>query len=165
MSGPERFVDWAQHWQYWLVRGVFVVAVLAEVLRPERARLFSLAWRWTTNVGLHFINGWALRIVAPYAVASWLTATLGPPQVSVLKPIEAWGGPWAVLVGAFVLLDLTTYFLHRLEHGVFVLWRVHSVHHADADVDATTAVRHHPFEVLFMGASLPLFMLVLGIPT
>jgi sterol desaturase/sphingolipid hydroxylase (fatty acid hydroxylase superfamily) len=38
------------------------------------------------------------------------------------------------------------------------------VHHADIDVDATTAVRHHPFETIFIGMALLLLVLLLGMP-
>jgi hypothetical protein len=35
-------------------------------------------------------------------------------------------------------------------HAVFALWRVHQVHHSDADFDVSTALRVHPLETLFM---------------
>ena len=47
---------------------------------------------------------------------------------------------------------------------MFPLWRLHSVHHADIDVDATTAVRHHPFETIFMGVAMLLLVVILGVP-
>ena len=50
----------------------------------------------------------------------------------------------------------------RLEHALFPLWRLHAVHHAD--VDASTAVRHHPIEAILNGIVMLAFMLVLGMP-
>jgi sterol desaturase/sphingolipid hydroxylase (fatty acid hydroxylase superfamily) len=32
-------------------------------------------------------------------------------------------------------------------HAVPVLWRLHRVHHADRDLDVTTAIRFHPIEI------------------
>jgi sterol desaturase/sphingolipid hydroxylase (fatty acid hydroxylase superfamily) len=42
-----------------------------------------------------------------------------------------------------VLLDYTLYIWHVLTHRVPFLWRFHIVHHADLDMDASTALRFH----------------------
>lgn len=55
-------------------------------------------------------------------------------------------------VAGFLALDYTMYLWHRALHGVSTLWRFHSVHHADADLDASTALRFHVGE---LAASLP----------
>ncbi|MGH9630166.1 MAG: sterol desaturase family protein [Bryobacteraceae bacterium] len=44
---------------------------------------------------------------------------------------------------ALVLMDYTFYVWHVLLHRVPVLWRFHSVHHVDPDLDASTALRFH----------------------
>ncbi len=44
---------------------------------------------------------------------------------------------------AVVLMDYTLYLWHVLEHQVPWLWRFHLVHHADLDMDASTALRFH----------------------
>ncbi len=58
---------------------------------------------------------------------------------------------------AFVLLDYTNYLWHILNHKVPLLWRFHLVHHTDADLDVTTALRFHFGEiigsVIFRGAA------------
>jgi len=52
--------------------------------------------------------------------------------------------PPAVRVAlAVAALDYTLYHWHRLTHRVPALWRFHAVHHADRDMDATTALRFH----------------------
>lgn len=50
---------------------------------------------------------------------------------------------WAETAAALVLLDYTLYLWHVLVHRVPALWRFHAVHHADLDMDTTTAVRFH----------------------
>lgn len=71
---------------------------------------------------------------------------------------------------AFLLLDYTNYLWHVLNHRIPLLWRFHLVHHTDADLDITTAVRFHFGEiigsvffrgavVLLVGAS-PLLLLI-----
>ena len=36
---------------------------------------------------------------------------------------------------------------HLASHKVPIFWRLHQVHHADRDIDVTTAVRFHPVEI------------------
>jgi sterol desaturase/sphingolipid hydroxylase (fatty acid hydroxylase superfamily) len=55
---------------------------------------------------------------------------------------------WATFLVALVLLDLAVYFQHVVFHAVPALWRLHRVHHADADYDVTTGLRFHPVEIL-----------------
>jgi len=59
---------------------------------------------------------------------------------------------WAKSALAVVLLDYTLYWWHVLLHRVPVLWRLHEPHHADRDLDASTALRFHFAEFL---ASIP----------
>ncbi len=50
---------------------------------------------------------------------------------------------WAETALAVALLDYTLYLWHVLVHKVPWLWRFHLVHHADLDMDASTALRFH----------------------
>jgi sterol desaturase/sphingolipid hydroxylase (fatty acid hydroxylase superfamily) len=68
------------------------------------------------------------------------------------------------LMAGFLLLDLLRYAVHRCEHAAPFLWRFHALHHSDPDVDVTTAVRHHPVEMLLTSATYWLAVLVLDIP-
>jgi sterol desaturase/sphingolipid hydroxylase (fatty acid hydroxylase superfamily) len=58
----------------------------------------------------------------------------------------------ARMVAALLLLDYTIYLWHVLLHRVPALWRFHVVHHADRDLDSSTALRFHFGELL---ASVP----------
>ncbi|HYO63525.1 MAG TPA: sterol desaturase family protein [Pyrinomonadaceae bacterium] len=44
---------------------------------------------------------------------------------------------------AVLLLDYTLYLWHVLTHRTPLLWRFHVAHHADLDMDASTALRFH----------------------
>lgn len=50
---------------------------------------------------------------------------------------------WLEVALACVLLDYTLYVWHVLTHRVPFLWRCHVVHHADLDMDTSTALRFH----------------------
>jgi sterol desaturase/sphingolipid hydroxylase (fatty acid hydroxylase superfamily) len=55
---------------------------------------------------------------------------------------------WLELLLSVVLLDYTLFVWHYLTHRVPFLWRLHQVHHVDLDMDASTALRFHPVEML-----------------
>ena len=59
---------------------------------------------------------------------------------------------WAKTALALALMDYTLYWWHVLLHRVPALWRLHEPHHADRDLDASTALRFHFTEFL---ASVP----------
>ena len=64
---------------------------------------------------------------------------------------------------AFVLFDLWMYVWHLLNHRIFFLWRFHRVHHADLEMDTTTALRFHPGEIIFSSMSRLVVIPLLGI--
>jgi len=49
----------------------------------------------------------------------------------------------------FLLMDLTFYYWHRLNHQIPLLWRFHNVHHVDPDLDVTTSMRFHFVEIAY----------------
>lgn len=53
------------------------------------------------------------------------------------------------LIVTIIIFDFFIYWQHRLMHRFSFLWRLHKVHHSDIEMDYTTALRFHPFEILF----------------
>jgi sterol desaturase/sphingolipid hydroxylase (fatty acid hydroxylase superfamily) len=72
---------------------------------------------------------------------------------------EFLGGILAVL-----LLDMLIYFQHRVFHAVPFLWRLHRVHHADPELDASSGLRFHPVEILLSMAIKMAAVVALGAP-
>ncbi|MGE0594692.1 MAG: sterol desaturase family protein [Vicinamibacterales bacterium] len=63
--------------------------------------------------------------------------------------LNRWGAPSAV--AALITLAaraLVSYGTHYAMHAVPGLWRLHRVHHLDTELDVTTTVRFHPFELV-----------------
>lgn len=52
-------------------------------------------------------------------------------------------------LAALLLLDYTLYHWHVMLHRLPALWRWHRVHHADKDLDVSTALRFHALEMLW----------------
>ena len=68
---------------------------------------------------------------------------------------------WVKFFAGFLLLDLWTYWWHRFNHTIPILWRFHAVHHSDEEMDASTALRFHPVEIVLSSlARIPLFALL-----
>jgi len=76
----------------------------------------------------------------------------------------AWAAPWSTWVLGFLLLDLSFYYWHRLNHRVPLLWRFHNVHHADPDLDVSTAFRFHLGEVAVSAVFRVVQIAVIGVP-
>jgi sterol desaturase/sphingolipid hydroxylase (fatty acid hydroxylase superfamily) len=69
---------------------------------------------------------------------------------------------WLHWLLAFVCFDLWQYWWHRINHRVGFLWKFHAVHHADAEMDVTSAVRFHTVEILFSLTARLLVLPVIG---
>ena len=70
---------------------------------------------------------------------------------------------WAQALAALILIDLWQYLWHRLNHRVPLLWRFHSVHHSDAELDASSGVRFHTGEIALSALARAALIPVLGI--
>jgi sterol desaturase/sphingolipid hydroxylase (fatty acid hydroxylase superfamily) len=77
----------------------------------------------------------------------------------LILPDTSW---LAIILGMF-LVDLNSYAFHRLYHRIPLLWRMHRVHHADTELDATSALRMHPFEFIFQALTQVLVLPLLGV--
>jgi len=125
--------------------GVLGVLVALERWRPW-AQPRPLGWRrWLGNFGLAAIATVALKLLLPVAAigaAVWAEAQ----GFGLLHWLALPG--WAAIPVAFVLLDLLIYWQHRITHAVPLLWRLHRVHHADPELDVSSALRFHPVEIV-----------------
>jgi sterol desaturase/sphingolipid hydroxylase (fatty acid hydroxylase superfamily) len=124
---------------------VLLLMALWEMLAPRRRLTVRRPLRWASNLGLVALDTLATRWLVP----------LGAIGMALLANERGWGlfnnlevPDWLVVILSVVALDLVIYFQHVLFHAVPLLWRLHMVHHADLDTDATTGVRFHPLEIL-----------------
>lgn len=128
--------------------GLFLVFALIETLAPRRARVQPRQGRWITNIGFTLLNTLALRALS-----------VALPLLAVGAALDAWKMGWGLfnhlnwpiwveIVLSILLLDFAIWAQHLITHKVPLFWRFHRVHHADRDMDVTTAVRFHPVEIL-----------------
>jgi len=132
-----------------------------EFFRPRRPREFPALSRRLGNVGIWIANLFlaAFLLDPPARVRPALEALLG-----LHFPLWPIADAWLSFAAGFLLLDLIRYAVHRCEHAVPLLWRVHALHHSDPDVDVTTSLRHHPIEYVLASAVYSLAIIVFDIP-
>lgn len=144
---------------------VFLLLLLcfmgAETLWERKRRVLNRGRRWPWNLLLVVIDALALRLLFPImAVGTALWATDRGIGLMNVFAIPA----WLTVVLTVVLLDMAIYWQHRLFHRVPWLWRLHRVHHADPDIDVTTALRFHPIEIILSMLIKMALVIVLGAP-
>ncbi len=127
--------------------GLFAALALIEAKAPRRVRTQPRNTRWITNWSIVLLDTLTLRALA-----------LALPLLAVGAAVDAeangWGlmnaldiPGWVAVVMTVLIFDLAIWAQHLVTHKVPLLWRIHRVHHADRDIDVTTAIRFHPVEI------------------
>jgi sterol desaturase/sphingolipid hydroxylase (fatty acid hydroxylase superfamily) len=125
--------------------GSFAALLWLEQHQPLRRQTCSKRQRDLRNLAMAAVTAATVRVVER-PVTDALTARVERrrnglvPRLGLPGPVE--------LALTVVLLDYTLYVWHVLTHKLPLLWRFHRVHHADLDMDATTALRFHFGEML-----------------
>lgn len=143
--------------------GVFALLAYAETLRPRRLRLLSRRTRWLSHFGMLGLATLLVRL------AVFIFPLLGTTAAAIYAAQQGWGlfhwlslPAWIEILLAFMLLDLAIWAQHLATHHVPLLWRLHMVHHADRDLDASSALRFHPVEMLLSALYKLAVILILG---
>ncbi len=127
--------------------GLFVLLALAEVLLPRRKRDIKRKARWFTNIGLIIIDSLTIRLMAfILPVLAVAAAADANNHGWGLLGLVNWPN-WLEVILAILTLDFVIWAQHLITHKIPLLWRLHQVHHADRDMDVTTAIRFHPIEI------------------
>src|SRR6056297_1886120 len=132
--------------------GILVAMMLWELAAPRRRQEVPRVLRWSNNLGLVVLDTLILRLTFPILAVG----------LAVIGAERGWGlfntidAPlWLAILVSVLLLDLAIYLQHVLFHAVPGLWRLHRMHHADLEFDATTGLRFHPVEIVMsMGIKL-----------
>lgn len=107
-----------------------------------------LTWRCCFHLMIAALNTLLMRALVFVPLLLWL----------VYCEEQGWGlarlmglGGWEEFVLSLIVLDALDYWWHRWNHRVPLLWRFHKAHHADNEMDVTTALRFHPGELMISG--------------
>jgi sterol desaturase/sphingolipid hydroxylase (fatty acid hydroxylase superfamily) len=143
-----------------ILAAAFLFFILLERVFPLRRRTRSFGRRLVTNALMSltaFLAGALAVNPAAYGLMDW--AAKGRAGLLRWVPLS---DPAQIAIG-FLLMDLSFYYWHRLNHQLPLLWRFHNVHHVDPDLDATTSFRFHFGEVLLSVAFRAVQVTALGV--
>ena len=141
--------------------GILTLMMLWEWRRPNRQSVVNKSQRWLSNFSLMLLGALVVRLIVPTGLA---TVAIWAQQHNVgLWNYLSIGFFWSVLVSV-IMFDCIIYWQHRLFHRVPILWRLHSVHHADPHIDTSTGLRFHPLEIVLSIMIKMLVVLLLGAP-
>lgn len=138
--------------------GLFFLIYLLESIWPlfrGRKQRLRNGFR---NLALFAVNTVFLAFFASAVTAPvlWFTEQNNLGIFNLLPLPEFIHVPVVILV-----FDLWMYTWHRLAHIVPLIWRFHRMHHTDARMDVTTAVRFHLGEILFSSIiRLPIILMI-----
>jgi len=140
----------------------FALLLVLQTTYPKRAFSTFSTRRFQHNVLLFALN-FGIFLIVPASLYS----------IALFAEAKQWGlfnhihsiHPIVGVVLAVILLDFIVYVQHVVSHKWHWLWRLHQVHHADKQIEVTTAVRFHPVELILSLAYKGFFVCLLGAST
>ena len=136
---------------FWIFEGYYkLVFTKYNKWRHAKTNLILLAFVMLINV----VFG-----IATVGIFLWLSDS----NFGLLQLFDA--PVWLKLLLSILVLDLIAqYFVHYLLHKVKWMWRLHTVHHSDKNVDVTTGTRHHPFDFIIRETFALIAVVIMGMP-
>ncbi len=95
-----------------------------------------------------------------------LLSTQLEPLIKGLGVPPLWPSAWPFAVKvliAFFLIELSSYWFHRVAHRVPFFWRFHSTHHLATEVTALKSLKMHPVDNVFFYVARAIPLLLLGV--
>lgn len=133
--------------------------ILIETIFPARAWRGSRVKRIVFHTVVAALNTVFIRVVLYVPFLLWV----------VYVEQQGWGisrwlglDGWFEIILSLLVLDLFDYVWHRVNHRIPFLWRLHKAHHADNEMDVTTALRFHPGELIMSSLAKALWVLIWG---
>jgi len=128
--------------------GSFIIMLcimgVAESVWPRRILDAPKLHRWLSNLSISVLSTLLVRLILP----------LAPAALAVYCELNKFGlfniislPRWLTLLASVLLLDMLIYWQHVVFHKQRILWRIHRMHHADINIDASTGIRFHPIEI------------------
>jgi sterol desaturase/sphingolipid hydroxylase (fatty acid hydroxylase superfamily) len=125
--------------------GIFILMAIYEYLAPKRQLTVPKSKRWVNNLAIVLIDTVIIRVIFPMAAVG-IAFYAQTHRIGLFNTLDL--NFYFVVVLSVVILDLAIYLQHVMFHYVPIFWRIHRMHHIDLDIDVTTGIRFHPFEIL-----------------
>lgn len=145
--------------QFAAIFGGMILLFLIEGFIPRRQTDKNQTSRWLSNIGLALFNHFFIIF---YSVLVFGLLVQFKPESPLIEHFKM--SDISSLLIVILIMELMTYWIHRLFHKVEFLWRIHAVHHSDTEIDVTTSHRHHPFEPMINALIITPIIFALGAP-
>ncbi len=148
MPGEAWNISEVERWRG-LAAALWLGALLAwEMLQPSRL-LFPTARERLVHGGRNLLIGASNSVLTAFLfAASWKTVADWSAHQHFGLTHRLGGSTLSSTLVALLAFDLWTWLWHRLNHRLPLLWRFHRMHHSDPAMDATSANRFHPGEIV-----------------
>ncbi len=142
--------------------GVFLVLMLS-CIALERwipySRLKLSSERLRAEIIVTLINIFVVAKLGELVVANFFRLLAG--EIWAIPP--SLGPIWLQVILAVLLIDFARYWIHRWQHRIPYLWKLHAVHHSIPQVNALNGLFAHPID-FFLRNIFPMFLpLLVGI--
>jgi len=148
-----------------LLKPALIVTVLAVLWAFEAKQpMFHFKGRRIKHDASNIALGVMNAVIAGFLFASLVfavTTWAAKNQFGVLNWLSL--TPITEMLIGLLLFDCWQYWWHRINHVIPFLWRFHAVHHSDAAMDASSAVRFHTVEILYSSAIRLLILPLIGL--
>lgn len=145
-----------------ILAAVFTLFLILENVFPLRKAIEPKVRRVARNLSMAIASSVVARFSAVLMVL-WAAEFTSENGFGLLPAINASAWPPTLLLAIeLVALDYLIYHWHRLNHVVPFLWRFHQPHHLDHELDASTALRFHFFEIVLSGCFRTICILAIG---
>ncbi|WP_051213264.1 sterol desaturase family protein [Maritalea myrionectae] len=135
-------------WRFGTFAGILLLMIVLEAVWPRRKRRHTRLRRWATNFGILFSDYLAVTLVVLLVPVTAVITALFAQQYQIGLFYWLDWPLWVEWLIAFLVLDFVIWGQHVITHKIPILWRIHRVHHTDQDLDASSAVRFHPLEII-----------------
>lgn len=124
---------------------MLIIMGVAETKWPRRQLDAPRKERWFANLSVSAISTFLARLLIPVAPVG-MAMLCAEHRIGLLNllPIPY----WLSIAISVLLLDMLIYWQHVAFHRIRILWRIHRMHHADLNIDASTGIRFHPIEIV-----------------
>jgi sterol desaturase/sphingolipid hydroxylase (fatty acid hydroxylase superfamily) len=128
---------------------------LAPFARSEQKKRFRVLFHLSIGIA----NGIFIYVLMTRPILAALTYTQSH-QAGIIHLCGLKG--WVEIAATVIAFDFWAYWMHRASHHFSLLWRFHSAHHSDMEIDVTNAVRFHAGELLISNCFTCLMILAWG---
>ena len=140
-----------------LVLGLLFIP-LERFFALRRQRIFRAGWQ--TDLKHFFVSHAGVQVLSFVAMVPVQAMFAWAVQMDFQRAIAA-QPLWLQFVEILLVVDLTTYWVHRAFHKVPFLWSFHAIHHSSLEMDWLAGSRMHLVDVVVTRAAgfLPVFVL------